>query len=196
MPDQTLEPNWRLAGRSDARNGRLQLLTNTMIPYEIAWTPRCTERRRTGTMPDEKRLLRTASLLRIFVFRISGWNLRNRTRDGGNNNGQICDTQNGYLRNSDALRLKRAVMEEIRGEKNKRRSSRIDERYLDIGQSPEMPERKRTVTPIVLQILEKWQRKIRNRGAEAAQADSSPDSRIGGSNSNYGVRKRGNTRPG
>ncbi len=69
-------------------------------------------------MPNKKnKLLETASLLRIFGFRISGQNSRNRTRDGSNNDGQICDTQIGYLRNPDALRLKCAVTEEIRGEK-------------------------------------------------------------------------------
>ncbi len=81
-----------------------------MIPYEIAWTARCTERRRTGTrtMPDENTNY-SASLLRLFGLRINRWNLRNRTRDGG-----ISDGQFG---NPDALTLKHAMTEKIRGEK-------------------------------------------------------------------------------
>ncbi len=70
----------------------------------------------------KNKLLETASLLQIFGFRISGQNLRNRTRDDGNNNGQICDTQIGYLRIFDALRLEYAVMEGIREEKTNDRS--------------------------------------------------------------------------
>ncbi len=44
----------------------------------------------------------------------------------------------------------------ICGEKVKWQSSRIDKRFINIGQRPEMPERKRTMTPTMLQTLEEW----------------------------------------
>ncbi len=42
-----------------------------MIPYEIARTPRYTERRRTRTMPDKKKTNYSVSLLRIFGHKLT-----------------------------------------------------------------------------------------------------------------------------
>ncbi len=178
-------------------NGRLQLQTNMMIPYKIAWTPRCMERRRTrtGTVPGEKNgLLKTASLPRIFGFRISGRNSRNHTRDGGNTDGQIYDPKSDVW---EPWRIETRTRDDGRNmwRKIKRRSSRIDERYLNIGQRLEMPERKRTVTPTMLQTLEKMA-----HGARSAKSETGvrrPRKRIvlrtcelRGPTSNYGIQKK------
>ncbi len=167
---------------------RIRWLCTKSHELHAAWN-------RDGSEPEpcwmKNGLLKTASLLRIFRSRISGRNLRNRTRGGSNNDLQICDTRIGYQRNPDALRLKRVVMEEICVEKNKQRSSRFDERYLDIGQSPEMPEWNEQW---LQQRSRHWRNgasrtecKIENGGTEATQVDCSPDSRTGGQIPNCGV---------
>ncbi len=69
--------------------------------------------------------------------------------------GQICDTRIGYQRNPDACKIRTRGDGRNSWRKKKRRNSRVNERYLDIDQSPEMPEWKRTATPTVLQTLEK-----------------------------------------